>query len=150
MQPDDLTPVTELTDDQIADLTKLYGTYHSWADRKGDAVRQAVEHSDEVLALIIPNTEELFACARVITDYTYYATVYDVIVSPDVRRRGVGTRLMETVVTHDPLTELDLYLGARDGLVGFYEACGFERRDMTITLPGITENLNPMVYRRES
>jgi hypothetical protein len=55
---------------------------------------------------------------------------------------------MSEVIEHPALRSIDLYLGARDGLVPFYEACGFETRRMTIGLDDREEDLDPMVYRR--
>jgi GNAT superfamily N-acetyltransferase len=70
------------------------------------------------------------------------------VVSETRRRGGLGTRLIEEVVDHPPIESVDLYLGSRDGLVPFYENCGFEMRAMTIELEDRDEDLHSMVYRR--
>ena len=140
--------IEQLSELQIEDLRDLYHAYTSWEDRTLDDVRTAIEFSNEVVGLCPVGTDELIACARVLTDYTYYGTVYDVIISTDHRREGLGTRLMSEVIEHPALRSIDLYLGARDGLVPFYEACGFETRRMTIGLDDREEDLDPMVYRR--
>jgi predicted GNAT family N-acyltransferase len=93
---------------------------------------------------------ELVAAARVLTDYTYYAKVYDVIVAADSRGEGHGERLLEAVVDHPDLQAVDgLALSCRAGLVRFYESVGFERFDPEMEVPeGGTEELVRMTYER--
>jgi len=91
---------------------------------------------------------DLVASARVLTDYTYYATVYDVIVAADRRGEGVGRTLMEAVTGHPDLQELSgLSLLCRRGLVPYYESVGFELYDGEVDVPeGTTEELVRMTY----
>jgi predicted GNAT family N-acyltransferase len=140
--------VRKLSDSLFDDLQRLYGSYISWQDRGPEEIRSAIEHSDEVVGFCEAGNGTLIACARILTDYVYYATVYDVVVSETRRRGGLGTRLIEEVVDHPPIESVDLYLGSRDGLVPFYENCGFEMRAMTIELEDRDEDLHSMMYRR--
>jgi len=65
---------------------------------------------------------DLVAAARILTDYTYYAMVFDVIVHAE--RRG-------------------------EGLIPFYEACGFEPQGGIDHPDGEPEKLRFLAYRRE-
>ena len=109
--------------DAAEELSELYGTYMWWADRDTAEVRRALAATDEAVALRDEDTGDLVAAARVLTDYTYYAMVYDVIVHADRRGEGLGAELMAAVVTHPPLSDVALTLAARDGLVPFYRWC---------------------------
>jgi GNAT superfamily N-acetyltransferase len=150
----------------VDDLLGLYRSYDWWADRDREAVRAALDGTDEVVALVAttedysdtaPETRvdgpngRLVAAGRVLTDYVYYATVYDVIVAPDRRGEGLGQRLLAAIVDHPALTDTPgVSLLCREGLVDFYRECGFELGDEAIDHPdGAPERLRRMVYRRE-
>jgi len=133
------------------ELLGLYREYDWWADRDPENVRRALEHTDEVVVLRDGDNEsgDPLAAARVLTDYVYYAMVYDVIVAEDRRSDGLGTDLMAAVVAHPRLQDVAPSLLAREGLVPFYEACGFDVMDEAIDHPdGDPEQLHWMVHRR--
>ena len=131
------------------ELCALYGTYGWWADRDREAVERALAATDEAVALRDEESGELVAATRVLTDYTYYAMVFDVIVHAERRGEGLGEELMAAVVTHPPLSGLDLSLLAREGLIPFYEACGFEPQGGIDHPDGEPEKLRFLAYRRE-
>jgi GNAT superfamily N-acetyltransferase len=133
-----------------ADLIDLYETFEWWADRGETALGRALAATDEVVALRDEGTGDFVAAARVLTDYTYYAMVFDVIVREGYRGDGLGEELMAALVTHPPLSNVDLSLLAREGLHPFYESCGFETLDRVAEPHGQPEALRPMAYRRES
>jgi predicted GNAT family N-acyltransferase len=96
--------------------------------------------------------DELVAAARVLTDYQYYTTVYDVIVAADRRGEGYGEQLMAGVREYPALQELPgLALLCREGLVPFYEFVGFEMFDEDVDVPeGGSEPLVRMRYEHGS
>ncbi len=127
-------------------VTELYSHYEWWADRTVEDVRRALSETE--VAVGLEDRGELVASARVLTDYTYYAKVFDVIVAADRRGDGLGRRLMEGVVTHGDLQDVDgLSLLCRRGLVPYYESVGFELFDWGLEFPeGGTEELVRMTY----
>ena len=141
-----MTTVRELTVDDAPALTALYEDYEWWADRDIDAVRTAI--AETAVAVCIEDADELVASARVLTDFTYYATVFDVIVAADRRGEGVGATLLEAVIDYPDLQAVDGFsLLCRKGLVPFYESVGFELFDPDIDIPeGGTEELVRMTY----
>jgi GNAT superfamily N-acetyltransferase len=128
---------TVVTDPDAVDpeeLCALYATYEWWADRTPDGVADALAATDEVVALRAAG--DLVAAARVLTDYAYYGTVYDVVVHADHRAEGYGEALVAAVRDHPPLRSLPgLTLLCRAGLVSFYESVGFERADAVVDHP---------------
>ena len=141
--------VRDLSPDDAPALTDLYGAYEWWADREAEAVRRAL--ADTAVAVGIEDGDRLVASPRVLTDFTYYANVFDVVVAADRRSEGLGERLMDALVGHPDLQSVvGLSLLCRRGLVPFYESVGFERYDGGVELPeGGTEELVRMTYRRE-
>mgnify|MGYP000247659374 CR=1 FL=1 len=134
------------TADELLDLYREYGW---WADRDPENVERALEHTDEVVVLRGEGGDPL-AAARVMTDYVYYAMVYDVIVAGGHRGDGLGEKLLAAVRDHPRLQDVDPSLLAREGLVPFYEACGFEVMDESIDHPdGDPEALRWMVHQRD-
>ena len=143
-----MSTVRDLTPADAEALTALYGDYEWWDDRTVEDVRRAL--AETAVAVGVEADGELVAAARVLTDYTYYAKVYDVIVAADSRGEGHGERLLEAVVDHPDLQAVDgLALNCRAGLVGFYESVGFERFDREMEVPeGGTEKLVRMTCER--
>ncbi len=92
----------------------------------------------------------LVAAARVLTDYTYYANVFDVVVATDRRGEGLGKTLMQAVVDHSDLQSVvGFSLLCRRGLVPYYESVGFDRFDPEMEVPeGGVETLVRMTYRQ--
>lgn len=131
-------------------LRALYSDYEWFSGRDQDAVRAALEGTD--VAVGCWDDSRLVAAARVLTDFTYYGTIYDVIVAADRRGEGLGATLLRAVRDHPDLQGLPgLTLYCRAGLVPFYSAVGFEVFDRDIDVPeGGTEELVRMTYRYES
>ncbi|MFB6071397.1 MAG: GNAT family N-acetyltransferase [Halobacterium sp.] len=131
------------------ELCSLYATYDWWADRDEREVSEALRNTDEVV-LLRDETGEPVASARVVTDYVYYAMVYDVIVAEDRRGDGLGADLLAAIIDHPRLQDVNPSLLAREGLVPFYESCGFEVMDEAVEHPdGDPEPLSWLLHRRD-
>ncbi len=64
--------------------------------------------------------------ARVLTDYTYKAMIFDVIVKPSYRGFGLGKDIIHHIFSLpslDSVKSFELY--CPEGIVGFYEKLGF-------------------------
>ena len=86
------------------------------------------------------------------TDYTYYANAFDVIVATDYRGEGIGEALMEAVISHSALQDVvGLSLLCRRGLIPYYESVGFELSEPEVKMPesGV-EELVRMKYQQNS
>lgn len=144
-----MAPVRDLSTADAPALTELYGEYEWWADRDVDGVRTALAETPVTVG--VETNGELVAAARVLTDHTYYATVYDVIVAADRRGEGYGRRLMRGVVDHPDLQAVPgLSLLCRRGLVPYYESVGFELSEPTVDVPeGGEEDLVRMIHRHD-
>ncbi|WP_129114282.1 GNAT family N-acetyltransferase [Halegenticoccus tardaugens] len=142
-----LDAVTDLSDGQIEDYCSLYQSYLWWQDRTLEDVRTAIANTDVVVGLADEDSGELVAAGRAFTDSVYYGKIYDVIVEESLRGRGIGRDLMRELVRHPALESLDvLTLDCREGLIPFYERCGFRRHELTARLEDREEDLVPMKY----
>jgi predicted N-acetyltransferase YhbS len=140
--------VRDLTPADAPAVTDLYADCGWWADRTQSTVRSALAETDVAVGVV--DGDAPVATARVLTDYTYYANVFDVIVAADRRGEGIGERLLRAVVDHPALRSVDgLSLLCREGLLPYYESVGFERFDPETEVPeGGTERIVRTVHER--
>ena len=119
--------IVDVTDDRnrvdVEQLLELYRTTWWAHDRSRDLVRRALDHSHPVLTVWDGPT--LIGFTRVISDLTFRATIWDVIVRPSHQGRGIGTKLIHAVLDHPDLkTVTSFFLLTRDKH-SFYERLGF-------------------------
>ncbi len=140
--------IRDLTPADAEELTRLYAEYEWWADREESDVRRALAESEVAVGI---EDDGLVAAARVLTDYTYYANVFDVVVASDRRGEGLGREVMEAIRDHPDLQSVvGLSLLCRRGLVPFYESVGFDLFDPEIEIPeGGTEQLVRMTFEQD-
>ena len=67
----------------------------------------------------------LVGAVRVLTDGYFIATVAELLVDPDYRRRGIGRELMRRALDHAPRGKL--FFGAQPDAVPFFERLGYAR-----------------------
>jgi ribosomal protein S18 acetylase RimI-like enzyme len=96
-----------------------------WAGaRRLPEIRKALKHSD-ILAGAWAG-RELVGFARVSTDFTFRAVLWDVIVDPSYAGKGVGTRVVQSLLRHPKLRTVDQFWLYTSDKQGFYERLGFQ------------------------
>lgn len=117
--------LSELSERHLAQLHELYQREWWSRGRSLDATRRGV-HGSQVVIGLADDADELIAFARVLTDYTFKALIFDVIVDDSVRSLGLGRRLMELVTSHVALKDVRHFeLYCLPELVNFYVPHGF-------------------------
>lgn len=98
-----------------------------WArDRDVAGVAAMLERSDLVFALVDRKADRLVGFARVLTDEVYLAMVLDVVVAQDSRKNGLGTSLLEAILSHPQVTRArSIELVCQPDLIPFYRRFGF-------------------------
>lgn len=117
-------PVDPLT------LQRLY-EFAPWArGRSVEGIVSMLANTDHVFSAW--DGDRLVGFARVLTDGIYRATVWDVIVDPDYQNRGVGEKLVQEMLSHPSLADVEkFWLNTRDKF-SFYEKFGFIRSDQAM------------------
>lgn len=117
--------ISELTEEQIAELTDLY-TNEFWSqNRTRQDVAKMLAASDIVIGLV-DDCDRLIGFLRVLTDFVYRAFIFDVIVKATHRNQGLSKKLLDSVI-HHPQLQLVEYFGlyCLPEMVPFYERWGF-------------------------
>jgi predicted GNAT family N-acyltransferase len=117
--------VHALSDRQIEDLVALYANEFWCSHRTLADVRRMLGHTDLIVG-VIDDTDRLVAFCRVLTDFVYRATLFDVIVAPARRGEGLGKQLMDAMLSHPKLAGVEsIDLSCRPEMTAFYEYWGF-------------------------
>ncbi|WP_341735947.1 MAG: GNAT family N-acetyltransferase [Microcoleus sp.] len=122
---DNYRMVETLTSSQVSDLMELYKN-EFWCDKRTreDVVKMLA--ATDVIIGFVDEGDRLIAFTRVITDFVYIGTVFDVIVHPTHRKMGLGLKLMDAVVNHPKLQAVErLGLYCLPKMIPFYERWGF-------------------------
>ena len=117
--------VSELTEQQISELTDLY-KHEFWShNRTQQDIAKMLAASDIIVGLV-DECDRLIGFLRVLTDFVYRAFIFDVIVKPTHRNQGLGKTLLDSVVHHPQLQAVEfLGLYCLPEMVPFYERWGF-------------------------
>ena len=143
MNPGKWETISTLTEAQIEDLCRMYQQEWWSKGRQKVNVTKMLENSDVIIALSHPQSQEIVAFARVITDYVYRGFILDVIVQSAYRGQGLGKSLMEAIINHPQLKEVEtLILLCQLEMVNFYQKWGFTTGKEDICVMGLKQNLN--------
>ena len=127
--------INSIDEQRLPQLMELYKDVWWAHDRTRAQVESLLKWSDLVIGLCDEADDRLVAFARVLTDRTFRAFLFDVIVAADYRGRGVGHRLMEELLSHPIIRGVELVeLYCRPDLVTFYERFGFSSPDSGVVL----------------
>lgn len=109
---------------------QLYALYRQEWWTKGrlqSDVISAFDNSDLVLGCL-SGDDQLIACARVLSDYTFKAHLFDVIISETHRGEGLGIVLLDQITGHEKLKNVKSFeLYCPDHIAPFYEKYGFSK-----------------------
>jgi N-acetylglutamate synthase-like GNAT family acetyltransferase len=81
--------------------------------------------SDIIIALI-NQEKELIGFCRILTDFVYRGVLYDVIIKSNYRTMGFGAKLLNEVINHPQLKEVEnIALFCLPEMIPFYQNWGF-------------------------
>ena len=119
---------SDRTDFDAAQLLHLY-RQAPWAKHRDlEQTRAMLSNTDVVISAW--DGARLVAFGRVLTDYVYRATIWDVIVDRDYQGRTIGSEIVRRILAHPTLQQVELFwLCTR--MPGFYERLGFSAKEQT-------------------
>ncbi|TAF03195.1 MAG: N-acetyltransferase [Nostocales cyanobacterium] len=110
-------------------LQNLFNIAAFWA--KGRSIEDlsiAIANSEPVIS--VWDREQLIGFARANSDGIYRATIWDVVIHPEYQGKGLGIKLVETVLTHPCMQVERVYLMTTHQQT-FYEKIGFQTNSTT-------------------
>ena len=130
MQSDNYTLVEALDERQIEQLHQLIQQQWWGGKRSLEDVRRMVDNTSLMLGLVERASDNLVGYCRVLTDFVFRATIYDVMVADDLKGLGLGKRLMDALCNHRKLQQVNfVYLACEPELARFYQRWGFKPYD---------------------
>ncbi|MDB9438415.1 GNAT family N-acetyltransferase [Dolichospermum lemmermannii CS-548] len=126
--------VNQLDETQISELVELYKNEFWSHNRIYPGVVKMLAASDIIIALV-NEEKELIAFCRILTDFVYRGVLYDVIVKPSYRKMGFGAKLLDEVVNHPQLKEVEnMALFCLPEMIPFYQQWGFTNKVVNLEL----------------
>lgn len=137
------------TDKERLDLAMIHdflANQSYWA--KGIPFEVMKKSIENALCFGVYHQDKQVGFARVVTDYATIAYVGDLFIIEPYRGRGLGKRLVKTIIDHPELEGLRLWLlGTRDAH-DLYRKYGFKKVAETPAADRFMALLNPDVYQR--
>lgn len=100
----------------------------SWAGGRTLEDTQAMVQQTNVF-ITAWDGSRLVGCGRVLTDYVYRASIWDVIVDREYQGQDIGTGIINQILSHSTLQRVELFwLCTRDNQA-FYETLGFSAKE---------------------
>ncbi|MEL6495762.1 MAG: GNAT family N-acetyltransferase [Cyanobacteria bacterium J06623_7] len=114
----------------LKQLQDLFARTAFWArSRNIDDLEVAIINSNPVVT--VWDGDRLIGFARATSDGIYRAAIWDVIVDPGYQGRGLGRKLVQTVLSHPLVSRVERVYLTTTHQQSFYERIGFERNETT-------------------
>ena len=100
----------------------------SWA--QGRSLRDTMEMVKNTdLFITAWDDDNLVGCGRVLTDYVYRASIWDVIVDGHYQGQDIGTEIINRILSHGTLERVELFWLCTRDKQEFYETLGFSAKE---------------------
>jgi N-acetylglutamate synthase-like GNAT family acetyltransferase len=111
-------------------LQALFRLVAFWAkDRTIEDWKVAIANSEPVIS--IWDGGKMIGFARATSDGIYRGTIWDVVIHPDYQGAGLGSKLVETVLSHPRMSRVERVYLMTTHQQRFYERIGFECNSTT-------------------
>jgi len=107
----------------ISDIKRLLNLTHWACNRTPEAIKKSVDNS---MCFGILSNDSLIGFARVITDYTTFAYLSDVVVDPSYRGKQLGHWLIKSIMTDPDLKDIKQWRLKTTYAHSFYKTLGFK------------------------
>ncbi len=101
-----------------------------WAEgRHLEDIKQMLTETD--VTMTAWDGSKLVGFGRVLTDYVYRASIWDVIVDVSYQAQDIGKGLVRRILTDDSLARVELIWLCTRRYQGFYASLGFSDKEQT-------------------
>ncbi|MEO0966889.1 MAG: GNAT family N-acetyltransferase [Cyanobacteria bacterium J06639_18] len=121
------------SDIDLVQLQQLFNLAAFWAkNRKISDLSTAIANSQPVIT--VWDRGKMIGTARATSDGIYRATIWDVVVHPKYRGIGLGSKLVETILSHPHIRKVERVYLMTTHQQSFYEKIGFQENSTTTML----------------
>jgi len=100
----------------------------SWAGgRSLEDTQEMVQHTNVFITAW--DGARMVGCGRVLTDYVYRASIWDVIVDGQYQGQDIGTEIIHRILSHSSLQRVELFWLCTRDKQAFYETLGFSAKE---------------------
>ncbi len=111
-------------------LQALFNLAAFWAqERTIEDLEIAIANSEP--AISVWDGEQMIGFARATSDGIYRATIWDVVIHPDYCGAGLGSKLVEAVLSHPRVNRVERVYLMTTHQQRFYERIGFQQNQTT-------------------
>ena len=118
-----------------ADLQTLYRFTHWGKSRSGEQIEKMLNGSS--LCFSARYDGKLVAFCRMLTDFVFRASLWDILVHPDHQGKGLGSKLLDYTLNHPAVADIPVIVTYSSELVPFLKRIGFENRDSLMVMQRI-------------
>jgi GNAT superfamily N-acetyltransferase len=115
------------TERSLLDMAMIHGFLSSSYWTEGVSLAQVERQVGASLPFGLYVAGRMLGFARVISDYTRWAMLCDVIVLKEHQGQGYGRRLVNAAMSHPELKDVNRWILATKDAHGVYEPCGFTK-----------------------
>ena len=116
----------------VVQVQQLLSVGAFWAQHRTlSDLETAIQHSEPVVTAW--DGERLIGFARATSDRVYRAVLWDVVIHPEYRGRGLGRTLVKTLLAHPSVQGVERVYLMTSSQQGFYERLGFTE-NLTTTM----------------
>ncbi len=127
-------------------LQKLFNLAAFWAkDRSLEDMSIAIANSNPVIG--VWDGQRLIGFARATSDGIYRATIWDVVIHPEYQASGLGSKLVETVLSHPCIHRVERVYLMTTHQQKFYQRIGFQQNSTTTMVLHNQSNLDSLNVR---
>jgi ribosomal protein S18 acetylase RimI-like enzyme len=124
-------------------LQKLFNLAAFWAkDRSLEDLGIAIANSNPVIG--VWDGQKLIGFARATSDGVYRATIWDVVIHPEYQGGGLGSKLVETVLSHPCVHRVERVYLMTTHQQQFYQRIGFQTNSSSTMVLYSQSNLSPL------
>jgi GNAT superfamily N-acetyltransferase len=114
------------------ELQELFRFTHWGRSRSLEQIEKMLEGTN--LCFSVRYDGHLIAFCRMLTDFVFRGSIWDILVHPDHQGRGVGSKLMSYALTHPSVKNIPVITSYSSDLVPFLERNGFEYHEGLMVL----------------
>ncbi|MGD9850687.1 MAG: GNAT family N-acetyltransferase [Nitrospirales bacterium] len=115
-----------------------------WArGRTLEDVERMLNHTS--LVITAWDEDQLVGFGRVLTDFVYRASIWDVIVDRPFHNRDIGKGIVNRILAHSSLKQVELFWLCTRNYQSFYASLGFSDNEQTGMVWDRRKNMTPII-----